>query len=134
MGRTACTEPQCLYKGALYLHLTFKFCCTQVKVLCVLSTITCKVSSANTVLEFVVMVAGPKIVHDCITVLVLYCLRMLWIKTVTAKFQYLGSLHYQLWKSCVHLYMGFTTPLHPVYYLNTLRMGLLNCLIACSRG
>ena len=22
MGRTACTEPQCLYKGALYLHLT----------------------------------------------------------------------------------------------------------------
>jgi len=23
MGRTACTEPQCLYKGALYLFLTF---------------------------------------------------------------------------------------------------------------
>jgi hypothetical protein len=23
MGRTACTEPQCLYKGALYLYLTF---------------------------------------------------------------------------------------------------------------
>jgi hypothetical protein len=22
MGRTACTEPQCLYKGALYLTLT----------------------------------------------------------------------------------------------------------------
>ena len=22
MGRTACTEPQCLYKGALYLYLT----------------------------------------------------------------------------------------------------------------
>jgi len=22
MGRTACTEPQCLYKGALYLLLT----------------------------------------------------------------------------------------------------------------
>ena len=22
LGRTACTEPQCLYKGALYLHLT----------------------------------------------------------------------------------------------------------------
>jgi hypothetical protein len=21
MGRTACTEPQCLYKGALYLYL-----------------------------------------------------------------------------------------------------------------
>ena len=25
MGRTACTEPQCLYKGALYLLLTSKF-------------------------------------------------------------------------------------------------------------
>ena len=24
MGRTACTEPQCLYKGALYLYLTVK--------------------------------------------------------------------------------------------------------------
>ena len=23
MGRTACTEPQCLYKGALYLTLSF---------------------------------------------------------------------------------------------------------------
>jgi len=23
MGRTACTEPQCLYKGALYLYLLF---------------------------------------------------------------------------------------------------------------
>jgi len=23
MGRTACTEPQCLYKGALYLYLTY---------------------------------------------------------------------------------------------------------------
>ena len=23
MGRTACTEPQCLYKGALYLTFTF---------------------------------------------------------------------------------------------------------------
>jgi hypothetical protein len=22
MGHTACTEPQCLYKGALYLYLT----------------------------------------------------------------------------------------------------------------
>ena len=22
MGRTVCTEPQCLYKGALYLYLT----------------------------------------------------------------------------------------------------------------
>jgi hypothetical protein len=22
MGSTACTEPQCVYKGALYLHLT----------------------------------------------------------------------------------------------------------------
>ena len=22
MGRTACTEPQCLYKGALYLYYT----------------------------------------------------------------------------------------------------------------
>jgi hypothetical protein len=25
MGRTACTEPQCLYKGALYLYLYFFF-------------------------------------------------------------------------------------------------------------
>jgi hypothetical protein len=25
MGRTACTEPQCLYKGALYLNLTIPF-------------------------------------------------------------------------------------------------------------
>jgi len=25
MGRTACTEPQCLYKGALY-HFTFLLC------------------------------------------------------------------------------------------------------------
>jgi len=24
MGRTACTEPQCLYKGALYLFYYFK--------------------------------------------------------------------------------------------------------------
>jgi len=23
MGRTACTEPQCLYKGALYLYFYF---------------------------------------------------------------------------------------------------------------
>ena len=23
MGRTACTEPQCLYKGALYVTFTF---------------------------------------------------------------------------------------------------------------
>jgi hypothetical protein len=28
MGRTACTEPQCLYKGALYLYLNIRcvFC------------------------------------------------------------------------------------------------------------
>jgi len=26
MGRTACTEPQCLYKGALYLYLYLYFC------------------------------------------------------------------------------------------------------------
>jgi hypothetical protein len=25
MGRTACTEHQCLYRGALYLYLTCKF-------------------------------------------------------------------------------------------------------------
>jgi len=25
MGRTACTEPQCLYKGALYLYLYLFF-------------------------------------------------------------------------------------------------------------
>ena len=25
MGRTACTEPQCLYKCALYLYFTFTF-------------------------------------------------------------------------------------------------------------
>ena len=26
MGRTACTEPQCLYKGALYIYFSFTFC------------------------------------------------------------------------------------------------------------
>ena len=26
MGRTACTEPQCLYKGALYLYLMYFSC------------------------------------------------------------------------------------------------------------
>jgi hypothetical protein len=26
MGRTACTEPQCLYKGALYLYLSLSAC------------------------------------------------------------------------------------------------------------
>jgi len=35
-------------------------------------------------LEFVVMVAAHKIVRGCTTLLVLYCLGMLWIKTVTA--------------------------------------------------
>ena len=25
MGRTACTEPQCLYKAALYLYLTLPY-------------------------------------------------------------------------------------------------------------
>jgi len=25
MGRTACTEPQCLYKGDLYLYLYFEY-------------------------------------------------------------------------------------------------------------
>ena len=25
MGRTACTEPQCVYKGALYLYLTLPY-------------------------------------------------------------------------------------------------------------
>jgi len=25
MGRTACTEPQCVYKGALYLYLYLTF-------------------------------------------------------------------------------------------------------------
>jgi len=71
-------------------------------------------------LEFVVMVASHKIVHGCITLLVLYCLGMLWIKTVTAEFQYLVSLLYQLRKSCVCLYMGFTTTLHPVYRLKAM--------------
>jgi len=27
MGRTACTEPQCLYKGALYLYLLYNVIC-----------------------------------------------------------------------------------------------------------
>jgi hypothetical protein len=27
MGRTACTEPQCLYKGALYLYLYHRSDC-----------------------------------------------------------------------------------------------------------
>ena len=26
MGHTACTEPQCLYKGALYLYLFYIIC------------------------------------------------------------------------------------------------------------
>jgi len=26
MGCTACTEPQCLYKGELYLYFTYKPC------------------------------------------------------------------------------------------------------------
>jgi len=26
MGRTACTKPQCLYKGDLYLYLTLTVC------------------------------------------------------------------------------------------------------------
>ena len=26
MGRTVCTEPQCLYKGALYLYHLKRFC------------------------------------------------------------------------------------------------------------
>jgi hypothetical protein len=29
MGRTACTEPQCLYKGALYLHILRRNCLLQ---------------------------------------------------------------------------------------------------------
>jgi hypothetical protein len=91
-----------------------------VKVLCIVSTVTCKVSSANRMLEFAVMVAAHKIMHGCTILLVLYCLDMLWIKTVTAKFQYLGSLHYQLRKSCVPLYMGFTTTMHPVYCLKAM--------------
>jgi len=30
MGRTACTEPQCLYKGDLYLYLYWFFTATMV--------------------------------------------------------------------------------------------------------
>jgi hypothetical protein len=30
MGRTACTEPQCLYKGALYLRITLRLSETSV--------------------------------------------------------------------------------------------------------
>jgi hypothetical protein len=33
MGRTACTEPQCLYNGDLYLYLLFKHITMQLKVL-----------------------------------------------------------------------------------------------------
>ena len=29
MGRTACTEPQCLYKGDLYLYLTLSTAVTK---------------------------------------------------------------------------------------------------------
>jgi len=29
MGRTACAEPQCLYKGALYLYLTLHIVTSQ---------------------------------------------------------------------------------------------------------
>jgi len=32
MGRTACTEPQCLYKGALYLFLLLAASCLSVRV------------------------------------------------------------------------------------------------------
>jgi len=28
MGRAACTEPQCLYKGALYLYITIQISIT----------------------------------------------------------------------------------------------------------
>jgi len=33
MGRTACTEPQCLYKGALYLYLYYSFFSTLVRII-----------------------------------------------------------------------------------------------------
>ena len=41
MGRTACTEPQCLYKGALYLlnlHLTFMSLLSSLLLFCHLSS------------------------------------------------------------------------------------------------
>ena len=39
MGRTACTEPQCLYKGALYLYLYYRHAVLQ----------TCNVNTLQTV-------------------------------------------------------------------------------------
>jgi len=30
MGRTSCTEPQCLYTGALYLYLTYTLCQSEI--------------------------------------------------------------------------------------------------------
>ena len=35
MGRTACTEPQCLYKGDLYLflHILYVYICANINVL-----------------------------------------------------------------------------------------------------
>jgi len=34
MGRTACTEPQCLYKGALYLTFISHYECNYTSKLC----------------------------------------------------------------------------------------------------
>jgi len=39
MGRTACTEPQCLYKGALYLYFLLLFCIYFSKFICLYTLI-----------------------------------------------------------------------------------------------
>jgi len=39
MGRTACTEPQCLYSGALYLYLLISYCLRTVTVFVIFSMI-----------------------------------------------------------------------------------------------
>jgi hypothetical protein len=44
MGRTACTEPQCLYKSALYHIFTTRFSCN--------SEFACAVNSILNIAEF----------------------------------------------------------------------------------
>jgi hypothetical protein len=61
------------------------------------------------------MVAAHKIVHGFISLLVLYSLDMLWIETITAKFQYLGH--------CITSYGNpvntctWASPLHCIQYV-----------------
>ena len=51
MGRTACTEPQCLYKGDLYLHFfttaTIKVAWTRLIVTFYVNCLSCFISDAT---------------------------------------------------------------------------------------